>query len=177
MKRTCLRGLGPVLGLLLLAGCGNYEVTLDLEDVINEPAGTKREQLDVDILCLRPEDSKNHPELVNGTLLSDQWFKSRRDKYSDISPKRVFSLRNGEPNPARDVKRGDALLSPMDHKEGKRVYVFKINHPEALKDDAAIVVYGRYLKPTAPVVIQPCPPWAKGIQVKIGRDSMTRMNQ
>ena len=83
----------------LLAGCGNYRITFEAADVINAwGEDITREDLDVDVLCLSSDDVKNHPEIVNGTMRSDEWFKARDEvdhKIGDISPKRIYALRRG----------------------------------------------------------------------------------
>jgi hypothetical protein len=167
--------------VLLLAGCGNYTITFEVADVINAWGGDiTREELFVDILCLSKDDVKNHPEIVNGTMRADEWFKARDEvdhRIGDISPKRIYALRRGGPGDSRDTLLGPSLLSFVDRADGRRTTSVKVHHPNYLSSEAAIVIYGRFSSPTGvaqvpPLVIQP--PGSKDqITIDVGRKGMT----
>lgn len=168
--------------IVLLSGCGRYTVTFEVADVINAP-GTDltREMLDVDIVCMTKKDAENHPEIVNGTMRADAWFKARDSddpKIGDISAKRIYSLRRGAPGDKRDTLVGESLLSAIDRQDGLRTTTVKVSHPGFLRGDAALVIYGRFgdlegrVANTAPLVIQPPPAWNTDLLIKVGRTGM-----
>lgn len=175
-------------GLLLLsAGCGNYRVTFELNDIINAGASdARREQLDVDIVCVTQRDAEVLPGLNTGAITCARWFELR-DKQDPaiaaIPGSRIYSLRSGEPGP-RDTLRGSPLQSPIDSREAKRQVVVKdVHHPEFLDDDSAIVIFGRFTMPenagkVAPVVVKPPPGWLKNnnLIISVGRDRMVWTN-
>jgi hypothetical protein len=167
--------------LLLLAGCGNYKITFEVADIINTWNGDNtREELCVDILCLSKDDAKNHPEIVNGTMRADEWFKALDEvdhRIGDISPKRIYALRRGGAGDRRDTLLDTSLLSFVDRDDGLRTTTVKVHHPKHLSGEAAIVIYGRFVSPTGvakapPLVIQP--PGAKDeILIKVGKKGMS----
>ena len=165
----------PALGLL--AGCGNYTITFETADVINAWGDdVTREMLDVDIVCLTKEDAENHPEIVNRTMMSDEWFRARDEvshKIGDISHTRIFSLRRGDAGNKRDTLLGEPLLSAKDRRDGARSNTYKFKHPGAMNDKAAIVIFGRFttatgVDKTAPLIIQP-PGRQEQIFVDVGK--------
>jgi hypothetical protein len=167
--------------VVLLVGCGNYRITFEAADVINAwGEDITREDLDVDVLCLSSNDVKNHPEIVNGTMRSDEWFKARDEvdhKIGDISPKRIYALRRGAQGDSRDTLLGPSLLSFVDRRDGHRTTTVKVNHPNWLSGEAAIVIYGRFSSPTGvaqvpPLVVQP-PGGKDDITIKVGRKGMS----
>ena len=74
-KRVSWVGLALIM---MLSGCGNYQITFEVADVINAP-GTdlSGEMLDVDIVCLTKKDIENHPEIVQKTMRANEWFEAR----------------------------------------------------------------------------------------------------
>lgn len=167
--------------LMLSAGCGNYKIAFEVADIINTWGGDMtREELAVDILCLSNDDVKNHPEIVNGTMRADEWFKAIKEvdhRIGDISPKRIYALRRGAAGDRRDTLVGPSLLSFVDRNDGRRTTEVKVHHPNYLGGEAAIVIYGRFSSPTGvakapPLVIQP--PGAKDeILIKVGKKGMS----
>ena len=176
------RVLWAVLPLaVLLAGCGNYTITFEVADVINAwGEDITREDLDVDILCLSKGDVENHPEIVNGTMWADEWFKARDEvdhRIGDISPKRIYALRRGSAGDSRDTLLDPSLLSFVDRRDGRRTTTVKVKHPGFLSSEAAIVIYGRFSSPTGvaqapPLVIQP-PGTKNEIIIKVGKKGMS----
>jgi len=167
--------------VLLLSGCGNYSITFEVADVINAWGDdVTREMLDIDVLCLSKSDTDEHPEIVNGTVRANQWFKARDEddpQFSDISVKRIYALRRGEAGEKRDTLLGEALLSARDREDGKRTTTIRVSHPQYTNGDSAIVIYGRFssqtgIAKTPPLVIQPPPSWNTDIVIKVGRTSM-----
>ena len=167
--------------IALLTGCGNYTITFEVADVINAWGDdVTREMLDVDILCLSKSDVEKHPEIVNGTMRADEWFKARDDvdhKIGDISPKRIYALRRGGAGDKRDTLLTEALLSAKDRQDGRRTTTVKVQHPQFLNGESAIVIYGRFSSQTGvakapPLVIQP--PGSKNeIIIKVGKAGMS----
>jgi hypothetical protein len=168
--------------MALLSGCGNYTITFDVADVINAP-GTdlSREMLDVDMICMTKKDAENHPEIVNGTMRANAWFKARDEddpKIGDIGAKRIYALRRGSSGDKRDTLVGEPLLSFIDRNDGMRTTTVKVNHPEFLRSESALVIYGRFgnldgkVANTAPLVIQPPPKWHTDLLIKVGRTGM-----
>jgi hypothetical protein len=167
---------------VLLSGCGNYKITFEAADVINAWGDdVTREMLDVDILCLSKSDAEQHPEIVNGTLRANEWFKARDagdPPASDINPKRLYALRRGEEGDRRDTLLGESLLSARDREDGKRTTTVRVSHPQFLSGESAIVIYGRFssqtgIAKTPPLVIKPPPRWHTNILIKVGRTGMT----
>lgn len=172
-------------GFLLasLVGCGSHTVAFQVDDVINTggkgPAA--RDQLDVDIIAVTPEDDEAFPELADGTWYSDDWF-AARDQGNDPRvrklAKRIYALRNGESGP-NDVLKGQALVSGRDTNDTRRTV--EIKHPAPMGKRSAIVIYGRFhdgqggLADVPPVVIQPPPGWNKDILISVGPTGMTRL--
>jgi len=179
--------LGLSLVVLLLTGCGHYTVTFEVADVINAPGSDlTREMLDVDIICMTKKDAEHHPEIINGTLRADTWFKARDTddpKIGDIPAKEIFALRRGAPGDKRDTLVGEPLLSAIDRKDGQRTTTVKITHPGFLHSEAALVIYGRFadaegkVANTPPLVIQPPPGWHTDLLVKVGRTDMKVVNE
>jgi hypothetical protein len=169
----------PLVGVL--AGCGNYAITFEVADVINAPTtDVSREALDVDILCLSRSDVEKHPEIVNGTMRADEWFKAREEgdhRIEDISPARIYALRRDGAENRRDTLCGEALRSAIDREDGRRTTTVKVHHPEYLGSESAIVIYGRFgserggVARTPPLVIQP-PGADEQIFVEVGRNGM-----
>jgi hypothetical protein len=167
--------------VVLFVGCGNYTITFEAADVINAwGEDITREELCVDILCLTKDDVKNHPEIVNGTMRADEWFKARDEvdhRIGNISPKRIYAMRRGGAGDRRDTLLGPSLLSFVDRKDGRRTTAVKVHHPNYLSGKAAIVIYGRFSSPTGvaqvpPLVIQP--PGSKDeVFVNVGRKGMS----
>lgn len=169
----------PLVGVLV--GCGNYTITFEVADVINAPTSDmSREMLDVDILCLSKRDAENHPEIVNGTMRADEWFETRDEvdhRINDISPGRIYALRRGSAEDKRDTLCGAALRSAIDRDDDLRTTTVKINHPEYLRSESAIVIYGRFgdesggVAKMPPLVIQP-PGTNDQIFIEVGRKGM-----
>jgi len=170
--------------LVLAGGCGNYNITFEVADVINAPGpDVTREMLDVDILCLTRKEVERHPEIVNGTMRADEWFKARDEdspRIGDIPPQRIYSLRRGEAGNRRDTLVGPPLLSFVDRKDGRRTTKVAVHHPAFLNDQSAIVIYGRFSDPTGiaktpPLVLQPPPRWKTDLKIQVGRRDMQRV--
>jgi hypothetical protein len=178
MRMRCLIALGCVLGILV--GCGgNYNITFESAEVINAPGDDKsRAQLDVDVLCLTPEDTKAYPELADGVTRSDEWFKNKADnssRFAKVPASRIHSLRRGGSN-SRDTLKGDPLVSAMDGRKSVSLSV-----PHETPGDGAIVIFGRFfgktgeLAKSSPVVIKPPPGMFKGkdLTVRVDRSGMS----
>ncbi len=176
------------VGLLLATGCGNYRITFDLSKIINAGASdARREQLDVDIVCVTRRDAELLPGLNTGAITCAQWFKWRDEndqKIAHIPGSRIYSLRSGEPG-LRDTLRGSPLLSPVDSRDGKsQVLVKDVYHPDFLNEESAIVIFGRFTMPEnreniLPVVAKPPPGWLKdnNLVISVGRDRMVWTNR
>jgi len=170
----------PLIGVLV--GCGNYTITFEVADVINAPTtDVSREMLDVDILCLGKSDVENHPEILNGTMRADEWFKARDEgdhRIKDISAERIYALRRGGAEGRRDTLCGEALRSAIDRDDDLRTTTVKVHHPECLGGESAIVIYGRFgdarggVARTPPLVIQP-PGTNDQIFIEVGRKGMS----
>lgn len=170
-----------MLSIGMLTGCGGYTLTFEVSDVINAwGEDVTREMLDVDIVCLTAKQAEDHPELVRGTMKSNQWFKARDTdaaSISDIGPRQIYALRRGGADQGRDTLMGEALLSARDRDDGRRITVLKIKHPQPGKAESAFVIYGRFsdrdgVARTSPLVIQPPPTWKDEILIKVGRQNM-----
>lgn len=180
-------GLLIISGMLwFLSGCASYSLTFQVGDVINAPGDDlTREELDVDVLLLTPKETERYPEIVEGGLRSDEWFRMRDEgdpKVAGISPKHILALRRGAPDPGRDTLVGPSLISQIDRREHGDITI-PIKHPDPGDRDSAIVIYGRFrsmtgLAKTPPLVIQPLPGWGddKHLIVKVGRTGMTCLN-
>jgi hypothetical protein len=167
--------------VLLLTGCGHYTIVFEVGDVINtDPAAAEddgtRQMLAVDIVCLTKEDAERYQEVVDRTILADEWF-ARRDGRKDprivIDAERIYALRPGESSTS-DTRRGEALLSYRE--SGQRQVKVDIQHPQPFAAESRIVIYGRFRKGSgvndvAPVVVKP-PTWDHNILIKVGRTSM-----
>lgn len=171
----------PVL-LMLLTGCSGRTVTLRVQEVINTwGPDNKAQQLDVDIVCLTKEEVENNPDLVNGTTTSKEWFELRDKDSTKVDPKHIYSFRPGKPGDRRDTLVGDALVGSRDSTARKDSYVVKINHPGALNDKAAIVIFGRFyesgsvLKRQHPLIYQPVPS-QKDIIIEVSRQTLTKVS-
>lgn len=174
-------------GLLLATGCGNYRITFELNDIINAGASdARREQLDVDIVCVTPRDAEALPGLNTGAITCARWFELRDRQDPAVAPipgSRIYSLRSGESGP-RDALRGPPLQSPVDSRDAKsQVLVKDVHHPDFLNEDSAIVIFGRFTMPEnagkiPPVVIKPPPGWLKGnhLIISVGRDRLVWTN-
>lgn len=171
--------------IMALGGCGNYTITFEVADVINAwGADVTKEMLDVDILCLTTKDAENHPEIVNGTMRADEWFKARDEdspRIGDIDPKRIYALRHGAAGDKRDTLVGLPLLSFIDREDGRRTTPVKVHHRQYLGSKSAIVIYGRFsgqtgIAATPPLVIQPPPAWDTDIEIQVGRKDMKRVD-
>lgn len=185
--RARTRALG-MLGLpllILLGGCGNYTITFEVADVINAwGADLTAEMLDVDIVCITKKDAEHHPEIVNGTMRADEWFKARDEdspRIGDIEAKRIYALRHGAAGEKRDTLAGLPLLGANDRKDGLRTTAVRVHHPQCLSGDSALVIYGRFssqegVATAAPVVIKPLPLWKRELIVKVGKKSMNVAN-
>ena len=167
--------------IVLLSGCGNYTITFEVADVINAwGADLTAEMLDVDIICMTKKDVENHPEIANKTVRADEWFKARGEdsaRFADIDPDRIYALRHGEAGDRRDTLRGLPLLSFKDRKDGLRTTTVKVSHPQFLRSEAALVIYGRFssqmgIAKTPPLVIQPPPRWNTDLLIRVGRTGM-----
>jgi hypothetical protein len=179
--------LALAAGLLwALAGCGNYTIKFQVEDVIN--TGPKnddnaREQLDVDVVAVSNADAKDYPELVEGGWRSKDWFAARDKDPSKIrkllARKHVFALRKGKPSPD-DVLLGEPLVSARTSRQ--KEVVVKVHHPDSLAGEAAFVVFGRFhdgeggILDARPVIIHPLPAWNMDIVLSVGRTSMVRLD-
>jgi len=174
-------------GLLLVTGCGNYRITFELNDIINAGASdARREQLDVDIVCVTKRDAEALPGLNMGAITCAQWFQWRDhddQKIAHIPGSRIYSLRSGDAG-SRDTLCGPPLQSPVDSREAKRqVLVKNVHHPEFLNEESAIVIFGRFTMPEnagkiPPVVVKPPPGWLKdnNLVIAVGRDRMVWTN-
>lgn len=180
MRRGCLL-LAGFLSIGVMTGCSGYTLTFEVADVINAwGEDVTREMLDVDIVCLTQKQAENHPELVRGTMKSNQWFEARdadAASIGDIGPRQIYALRRGGPDDGRDTLKGLALLSGRDRDDGGRMTVVKITHPQPGKAESAIVIYGRFsdrdgVARTSPLVIQPPPTWKDEILIRVGRQNM-----
>jgi len=175
----CLLGALPLLAFL--AGCGNYTITFEVADVINAwgPDGS-RKMLDIDIVCLSKKDAKHHPEIVNGSMMADEWFRARNEispKIGDIPKSQIFALRHGGGADKRDTLLGKPLLSAKDRRGGERTYTYKFKHPDAMNADAAIVIFGAFgsktgIAKTPPLVIMP-PGRKTEIFIDVGKQGMS----
>lgn len=179
--------LGLVLPLLICAGCGGYTVRFQVQDVINAPTDeSSRKRLDIDIVALTKKDMDRHPELANGGMRSDAWFKSRRGEagaanISDISAKQIFALRGRGPEyqgySSDDRILGDAVSSVRDG--GANLITHKIS-PSGAK---AFVIFGRFHDgrggdaSVSPLVISPLPEWDREVVIQVGAQKLTWMNQ
>ncbi len=167
--------------IALLTGCGNYTITFEVADVINAwGADLTAEMLDVDIICMTKKDAENHPEIINGTMRANEWFKARDEdsaRFGDIAAKRIYALRHGNAGDKRDTLVGLPLLSFKDREDDLRTTTIKVQHPQFLSGESAIVIYGRFssqtgVAKTPPLVIQP--PGSKNeITVKVGKTGMS----
>ena len=178
-----LRLIGSVCLLLVLTGCGRYEIAFKVEDVINDGGrgDAAREQLDVDVVCLTKSDVKEFPELADGTMNSDEWFTARdqREQKFRKLDKRIYALRAGDAGPYDKLK-GPPLVSARN--TGKAEIVLgDIESPASLGGEAAMVVFGRFhdgqggRRQSPPVVIRPLPGVGKTILIGVGRTEMTLM--
>lgn len=162
--------------LLLVAGCGNYTVTLRVGTELNTAGQgeSNSEMLDVDIVCLTPADAKRYPGIANGSTRSRAWFQARQKQSGEnISSlkNRIHALR-GEAGELygnfRDTRIGDALRPG----EGSRT--IKIHHPKALSKESVLLIYGRFqdgkgeLLDAEPIVIQPPPKWNTDVVIDVG---------
>lgn len=169
----------------LAVGCsGKYTIRFQTADVINAPGNDlTREELDVDVVLLTPKDSARYPQLLDGSVRSDQWFKARDTNSGDfagIAPERIFAFRRGSSDSSRDNRQGDPLLSRID---SSTPVSLKIEHPNPGDGKAAILVYGRFramdgMAKAAPVIINP-PPGAgktKELDIYVDRQGMRCTN-
>ncbi|MDX2199447.1 MAG: hypothetical protein SF069_10820 [Phycisphaerae bacterium] len=168
--------------LLLLTGCvGEQTLRFQLDQVINAPNENdlSRNRLSVDVLCLGPKELEKHPEIVNGSLPSSEWFRLRDSndaKVSDISAARVLSLREATSSSRADTRLRDPLASVIDSKIATVDVKFK--HPEAGQSKSALIIYPRFasmegIAATAPLVLQPAPR-DKEIVIRVGRQALSR---
>lgn len=181
MKTTLSTAL--LVATLYATGCGNYTITFETARVINtyNDDDTSREVLPVDIVVLTKEEAERFPELLNGRILANEWFRARRDNappVTGISPDHIYALRPGEAGDMRDVLRGGPLISVMDRDDGKDTTSIKISHPQPGEKDAAIVIFGRFsavdgIAPVEPVIIQPPPTWHDQIFITVDRKGMS----
>lgn len=175
---------------LLLTGCGQYKLVFEVQDVINAPGDeSRRQMLDVDVVTLTKEDSKAHPDVANGTMRSDEWFRARAratgsKSIGDLGKNQVSAMR-GEgseyANYTPDKRLGNPLSSVVEG--GRREVPIEVHHGGFLAKESAIIVYGRFhdgkggLLATDPVVISPPPPWNTTIHIDVGRTAMTWKNR
>lgn len=185
MNATCRVAAGAAAALAVWAvGCGRYTVRFEVADVINAwGEDLTRSQLDVDIVCVTSDVAEKLPELADGRLRSDEWFRLRDTNDAKLAPipaSRIYALRRGRSS-EYDTWCGDSLLSARDRQDGGNTSEVRIRHPQPGNRHAAIVIYGRFnaqtgLAKTAPVVIQPPPGWLDDdeILIKVGRTSLRR---
>ena len=147
--KLCCRALGIGLLVLLFTGCGNYTITFQPGDVINAPgADLSREMLDIDVVLLTKKDAKKHPQILEGTMRSDEWFKARdedADEIATIPAGQILALRSGSSSEKRDSLKGGPLLSACDVQGRSPNVTFEFEHPDAGAGEAAIVIYGRFV--------------------------------
>jgi hypothetical protein len=180
-----------VLALLgcafLVGGCGNYKATFRVAPIINAWGGDHtKEQLDVDIVCLGKEEAQKLPQIVDGSLRSDEWFRLRDTddpKIAVIPPGQIYALRSGTATDRRDTLKGPALLSGVNRTSGGNETTVAFSHPKFLESGAAIAIYGRFvsergLARTPPIVIKPPPRWLANnhVTIDVGRNSMECVN-
>lgn len=181
------RRLGLLLPCLLVvaAGCGRYTIVFEVQDVINTDANnsqddTTSKMLEIDIICLTPEDAEDHPGIANATMRADAWFHARDTndaKIGTISSKRIYALRRGNSDDKGDTKVGEPLLSGRDYgPEHSRKFEVQITHPKAAAANSKIIIYGRFhagnaVSKVSPLVIDP-PAWDKVIHIKVGRTNL-----
>lgn len=185
MVRNCMVAVMLCGGLVTLSGCGNYTVTFQVADVINAWSDDRSaEMLDVDIVCVTPADAKRHPELTNGTLRADEWFKKRDMGDTDMDPTQIYALRRGQPGDKRDTLMGSPLLSGRDRKPGEPDRMVKFKHPVPGSSESAILIIGRFIDKdgvakSEPVMIKPPPGWGdpKDLIISVGRTSMSWVNR
>ncbi len=174
-RLTCL----PVACLLFaLVGCSNYTVTFELGDVINAAGDDlRREQLEVDIVCLDGENAKRYPELVNGSVRAKEWFQSRDQneaKFNNIARDQIYALRHAADK--RDTLMGGPLVSARDLPAGAKPQVnVEVKHPDTW--GGSILIFGRFtdgrnVLPVEPLQIKPLPAWENQIRVSVGRKNM-----
>ena len=186
MTRTAMLGLALAAAALLL-GCGNYKATFHSAEVINAWGEDRtREQLDIDIVCLTKEDAEKLPEVVSGSLRSDEWFRMRDaddPRLATLKASQIFALRHGSADSRRDTLRGPPLLSGIDRKDGSDKVVVSFKHPQFLNSDAAIVIYARFVGETglarsSPIIVRPPPGWLRdnNLVIRVGRTSMSCEN-
>ena len=183
MEVARMRGVLSGFLLLVLVGCGRYEITFQVEDVINDGGrgDAASEMLDVDVVCLTKSDAKDFPELAEGTMWSKEWFAARDQQEQKLRKlnKRVYALRSGSAGP-NDTLMGPPLVSGR-FTEQDEVKV-RIRHSQSLSSQSAIVIFGRFhdgqggLKNTRPVLIQPPPAFDKEIIIGVGRAEMTLLD-
>lgn len=177
----------PVL-LALLSGCcpKDYTVTFAVADVINAPGDeSTREPLEVDILLLTPAENDKMPEIVQGALRSDEWFRMRNQddpKLAAIPQNQILALRRGGEGDLRDRLVGGVLLSKMDRANEPDVRV-AFEHPDPCAEGSAIVLYGRFNTMSgpareAPLVIRPLAGWNENtdLVINVGRTGMSCAN-
>ncbi len=185
------------LGIVLLAviaiapagiGCGGkYTVRLEVEDVINASEGKPSgDQLPVDIVVMTSEETGKYPQVTDGRLRSDEWFKFRMNndpQLPSLPPAQIYSLRPDiERLRGRDNRVGDALVGARYRSDGARVTEVKVEHPQPGNGDACIAIYGWFKERsgdsrTAPLIIRP--PGAFGpkvLEVRVGRDRIECSN-
>ncbi len=164
---------------LVLAGCsGKYTITFEPGDVINDGGkdASRREMLDIDIICLTKADAEDFPELAGGHMRSQEWFAARDGDDPQLRKldTRIYALRAGTSGP-RDTLVGPPLTSGRD---GGRAYPVILTHPQASAKESAIVIFGRFhdgeggLANTRPVVISPLSARHRDIFVSVGRAGM-----
>lgn len=186
MRHRAILWTPPILLAALSSGCGSYKITFNVNEIINATPGddNSRDRLDIDIVCLTKKNAELHPDIVNGQLRSDQWFKARQGEGStslgDFSRNQIHALRGKDlamyKKYTPDTRAGDPLTPVADGGEKTRVVNF--THPGWGSSDAAIVVYGRFtrggkLYPSNPVVIKPLPKWNTDIVIDVGARTLT----
>lgn len=172
---------------LLAAGCGNYTVKFEVQKIINAPGDDhSRQLLDIDVVCLARAEADANPKLADGSVRSDEWFRSRargEAPASKLSQSRVYALRaegGAYASYTSDTVKGTPLASPADG--GKTETAISINLAEFLESGATILVYGRFhdgkggLLATAPVRIAPPPRWNTTLVIDVDRQALAWKN-
>ena len=183
MEVAEMRSVLSMCLLLVLVGCGKYEIAFQVEEVINDggQGDSAREMLDVDVICLTKADAQDFPELAEGTMWSKEWFSARdlhEQKLRKLE-KQVYSFRSGKRGP-HDTLMGPPLVSGRDTDRDR--VVLSVRHKQALSGDSAIIILGRFhdgrggLMNTRPVVIRPLPSMDKEIIIGVGRTEMTMLD-
>jgi hypothetical protein len=170
----------------LASGCGNYTIVLRVADIINAPGDDgSRQRLDIDIVCLSKTDADRHPDVANGGMRSDAWFKARMGMGAAIGDlgRKVHALRLQEGEDYKkygnDTVIGGPLSSVAD--KGDKELTVRVNHSGWASGQAAIVIYGRFhdgkrgLLATEPVVVRPPPAWNTKVVVSVERTRLTRV--